>query len=417
MKKEFFRRILCLQLIVLLILSVSSGFAYDVYKNSQDMTPVPDVNKNPANPQPDNSCWLAVAANLLGGAGWGLSTQTAQQNADAIYGQLVNHFGVNFGGLEERAVNWWLLNYGYNPNAPDLQYYNPTKQYNDVTHVNRTLVAADYDFLLDELTRCQYVGVSFAIPGQELGHAMTLVGGNYSQWHMPPGMQQQSVWHDSDRNNIAPGDDVYTNRWQGSDPTATWYVDYQNTPANPNDDLLAENYTTLCPGLQKPKVAIDNYDVAFYRDMDPAGNWIRTFREAGAKKDVYADPYWDTNYVSLVIGNEFIPEYHKSIYLLIDYLDRDNNADPGITLITPQDQNGLAPTSIQYSPDFGQILLTWDLTYQPDWEKIVFPNVSYYDLSGDVKDFNIATYCVPEPGMIMLVVIGGLSLIRQRRRV
>jgi hypothetical protein len=383
---------------------------YDVYKYSQDDTAVPDVNKNAGTPPPDETCWLAVAANMLGAAGWGKDTQTAQQNADDIYGHLTAHFGTANPGYEERAINWWLLNYGYNPDAPDKNYYAPTKTYNDVTHVDRTLFNIDYDFLLDELNRCQYVGVSFMKPGCEVGHAMTLVGGNYSLLHQPPGNPQVAVWHDSD--DGFSGDSVLPNRWAGG---GTWYVDYQNNGL-PEDDYLAENYTTLCPGLQKPQAAIENYDYAYFRDMDKVtGLWFLSGREAGAMKDVFTDPYWTADCMRLVIDNEVVQDYKKDVYLLVDYLDRDNTVDPGILLDTPTEQ-GLMPTEVTCSPDFGQILFHWALDYQPDWEEIVFPNVYYHDLSMDVKDFNVSTICVPEPAAWLMLLLAGICVLAFRRR-
>ena len=386
---------------------------YDIYKLSQDGTPIPDVNK--AGGLEDNSCWQAAAANLLAGAGWGKAGQSAAQNAAAIYGHMTAHFGTACGGYEERAINWWLANYGKNPNAPDTSYYDPNNSYTDVTHVLRTLSAGDYEFLLNELVRCQYVAVSFLKPREELGHVMTLVGGNRTPWAVPPGLGQQvAVWHDSDRNlnPPPPSDDVLTNRWQGANINATWYLDYWQTPDVPDDDWLAENYTTLCPGLKKPKQAMENYDLAYFKDMDAAGKWFNTFREAGAKKDVYADPVWDDEHLRLTIGNEEIQNFTKDIWLLVDYLDRDNNVPPGITLDTPLEQ-GLTP-EIDYSPDYGQILLHWSLTYQPAWETFVFPTADYWALSGDVKDFDIATICIPEPTTVALLALGLIGLRRRR---
>ena len=53
-------------------------------------------------------------------------------------------------------------------------------------------------------------------------------------------------------------------------------------------------------------------------------------------------------------------------------------------------------------------------TQEPDEPQIIFPSHDYYYLSGDVKDFNIATECVPEPATLGLLALGGLSLIRRR---
>ena len=369
--------------------------AYDVYKTLPNGQPIPDVDKKPV-PPPDNTCWQAAASNLLAAGGWGLAGQTAQQNGDAIFGQLTAHFGTAQPGCAYRAVNWWLLNYGYNPDAPDANYYSPTKTYNDVTYKYNSsgLSATDYDWLLSELVRCQYVTVAFD-KGTDVGHEMALVGGNYSPWHMPPGgMPQVSVWHDSDQDTGGTDDDPHGNTWPGAGPNSVWLLNYQDD-GNPNNDWLANAYTTLCPGLQKPRECIENYDVAYFKDMDPnvpVPVWFNRFREAGKKKNQFNAPSW-YNESTLHIDNETVANKIKQVWLLVDYFDRDNTAIPNVRLKTNLDPNGVLPTRAEGSPDAGQVRFVWQLGYQPDWEELVFPNANYYNLSGDVKDFNVATLC------------------------
>jgi hypothetical protein len=384
--------------------------AYDVYKNG-----IPDVDKIPGVPPPDNACWQAAAANVLAGAGWGLAGQTHQQNGDAIYAQLNAHFGTAQPGCGYKAINWWLLNYGYNPNAPDPNYYNPTIKYNDVTYVYKPsgLWASDYEWLLDELVRApgQYVTVAFD-KGTSVGHEMALVGGNYTPWHVPAGgMPQDSVWHDSDQDTGGTDDDPHANMWSAPNPGGTWRLDYQDDGL-PGNDWLANAYTTLCPGLQKPKEAIEFYDVAYFKDMNPnTGVWFNTFREAGKKKDAFTDPNWE-NDARLHIGNEAVAGKWKQVCLLVDYFDRDNNLNPNITLDTDQ-QTAIPPTRVDFSLDSGQIRLLWQLQYQPGWETVVFPNANYFNLSGDVKDFNIATLCA-HPGDATLddaVALGDIGIL------
>lgn len=48
----------------------------------------PDVDKD----QPDLSCWLATAANMLAGAEYGEPSNTMQQNADIIYNQMLQYY-------------------------------------------------------------------------------------------------------------------------------------------------------------------------------------------------------------------------------------------------------------------------------------------------------------------------------------
>ena len=265
------RSFICIVLAVTLIAdsSYATIIPYDVYKNSQDGSKVPDVNKANVPPGPplaaDKSCWLATASNILAGAGWGLDTNTAQQNAGAIYGILTNHFTTLNAGSCSMAINWWLYNYGYDPNQAASGWYDPNNHYSDVTNVNRNLTSFDYTFLLGELQRCQYVGVKWDTSNGP--HCMTLVGGN--QLINPNSV---SVWHDSDRDSPTAPDDPYTNAF---DANGFWTL-----PGYPTYSCLG--YVTLCPGLVKPVSAMNNYDAAYYHDQDPNGNTFKTWRVAGS---------------------------------------------------------------------------------------------------------------------------------------
>jgi len=412
-----------------LALVSSAAFGFDVYKYSQpeeNLVPVPDADKpgvaggNQA-PGLDQSCWLAAAANILAGAGWGPNANP-QINANNIYSHLTGHFSTGQPGNAGLAANWWLLNYGYNPGAPDINYYDPTMTYNDITRISYDYPGimpgtgaggpnpyGSYDWLLDELDSCQYITVLWELPSSAC-HWLTLVGGDYSNQGM---FQKQSVWHDSDRDWVPPpspppavltsDDNAYLN---GINAASGWSLTNYTT-------VWAQEAELLCEGLQKPQDAIENYDYAYFKDQDLNGAIFvtdRLYDGAG-----YGNPTWivGTDSWVLDVPNREVPNFHKEIYLLIDYLDRDNNVDPGITITLP-DGTTVDPTSIDYSDDDGQILLTWVLDYQPASEKINFPDVKYWELSDDVKDWNLATVCIPEPTAVFVLTVFSLGLLRRR---
>lgn len=397
MNRKAIRFAVCMLVTVLAL--ANAGLAIDViYKD------VPDVDKNPGTPSPDNSCWQAAAANLLAGGGYGTGAD-AQARADSIYSTLTLDLGTANLGDTARGINYWLHMYGKNPDSPE---YLPAATYTDVTAVSRMLDANDYDFLLDELDRCQYVAVSFDQPP----HVMTLVGG---MKHSPFG-GSVSIWHDSDKDvgnpSGTPDDDAYDNDFITN---GVWNLRQQF--GGPLYMQNANGYTTLCPGLNKPEDAVRNYDVAWFKQGPTLS--IPDFRVAGEKADGDQDdfdaPYWLQGETVVHIDNEFVPEMHKEIWLLVDYIDRDLNRDAPITLIA-SDGTSYDPTSIEANGDGGQLLFYWNLPDQPEWEEIIFPSTDYFNLTGDVKDWNLATICTPEPATLTLLCLGGLAILKRRRR-
>jgi len=391
-----------------MVAAPSSAQQYDVTKS------VPDVDKVPPGPMPDNSCWQACAANLLGGAGWGLAANTPQQNADAIYGHMNAKFGLANFGDPALAINWWLYEYGYNPSRPG-GWYRPTLTYNDVTTLNKQLKNVDYDFLLDEVERRQYVGVQWTTPVGD--HCMTLIGGNYAGNPNGKPTGNVSLWHDSDRDvgngPTPPDDDLYGNAF---DAAGNWTL-----PGYPT--LNGTGFVTLCPGVQKPASAMENYDAAYFRDQNLAGAVSKVWRIAGSAQ--YGQPVWqqdqDQKWTVLHVPNEELPDLHKEVYLLIDFKGRaydptnPNAADPpDISLLDSAGTTWDEP-EVTISADGGQLLYKWVLDTQPAWEDILFPTEDYYNLAGDVKDFNIATQCVPEPVTLALLSAGAVALIRRKR--
>jgi hypothetical protein len=381
---------------------------FDVYKYSWPQAnhmPVPDVDLADHGHAAFQTQWLATASNMLAAAGYGPAGQGPQTRADSIYNTLTGDLGIAHAGEVELAVNYWLHAYGKNPDRPGV--YQPNNSYIDVTVVQKDagLDLNDYNFLLGELDRCQYVGVHFYSSPDAWS---TLVGGNYQAQQGA----SNSIWHDADRDEpdvvFNVNDDVYANdfsqvRWDiPGRPSRTW----------------AKKYVTLCPGLNKPQAAVENYDAAWFKqDPDQDGQWNPQWRVAGEKAAQYGCPGWWSDF-TFEVQNEPDPNMHKQVYLLVDYTDRVNNRyianGEGIMLM---DDNSVmhAPTSVTESADDGQLLFTWELDYQPAWERIIFPDDKYKFLDEEVKDWNLAVNCVPEPATLALLALGALALARRRR--
>jgi hypothetical protein len=276
-----------------------------------------------------------------------------------------------------------------------------------------------YDFLLRELKACQYINVGLQPLTGEVGHEMTLVGGD---WAATPG--SQSVWHDNNGDFVAGTDDeaainIFT-------PEGAWTsILHRN-----NIMYTPEDATLLCPGLRKPDAAVKNFDVAYFKDMAADGSLVNRWLVEGKNKGNYhgssgdAYPVW-LNDLEVEIPNLPMPEpWYKEVYLLVDYIDRDDANLANIQLNVGGQL--ILPDRVDWADDGGQALFVWildELDGQPASEILVFPDPSYrqlFDIStgmgGPVKDWNVATICVPEPATLSLLMVGVVVLLCLRRK-
>jgi hypothetical protein len=241
-----------------LLFLLSAGCAY------MKMNPPPDADKTfTAN---NNSCYLATAANILAGAGYGAGT-TVQQRSDQIYGQLIANFGTLNGGWTDTAVSWWL---------GSANNVSPANPYTVVTvHGNKSprypwANANGAQFIGNELRSCKMLGLSISWPvaGPTIGsggHAITA-------WGDEIGSETSSITTNpstarlTDSDSDSGGDvqvyayDAYTNpNPGGANEGNGWYIDY-----DPNHPYI-KHIITLAAATSSAGNALSQKVLGSYR--------------------------------------------------------------------------------------------------------------------------------------------------------
>lgn len=209
------------------------------------MNPPADADK-PGGVGTDNSCYLATAANMLAGAGYGDGTNL-QARADDIYGDLTAQFGIANGGWTDVALSWWL---GSANNTWTSNPYTVVTVYGNKSPKNPWANTNGTQFYANELRDCCFVGLSISWPvaGSQVGsggHAITAWGDNLGDESLSLNPMMVAVT-DSDRDT--GGDeqeydyDDYTNpNPGGANEGNGWYMDYNN------NHPYIKHIITLCP--------------------------------------------------------------------------------------------------------------------------------------------------------------------------
>ncbi|MHC4395405.1 MAG: hypothetical protein ACYS1A_07080 [Planctomycetota bacterium] len=143
----------------------------------QKLNPPPDVDKFEHHGYAStNTCYLAVAANMLAGLSYG-DGNDVQERADEIYDELVDHYGIQNAGWADTAMNWWL-----NSANNTWKLTNPYKivslygEANCKSTRNPWANQAMPKFVGNELRKCNSVRLSLYKSGICYGHAITAWG-------------------------------------------------------------------------------------------------------------------------------------------------------------------------------------------------------------------------------------------------
>lgn len=215
------------------------------------MNPPPDGDK--AFLAGNNSCYLATAANMLAGAGYGTGN-TVQDRADDVYADLTAHFGTANGGWTDTALTWWLNSnhntWANNPYTVVTVDGNKSPRYPWAEPNGARTIG-------NELRRCEFVGLSISWPTNAVdpagnpiigsgGHAITGWGdnsGNLASLATNPGTVRVTDSDTDTGGDVQAYDyDDYTNpNPGGANEGNGWYIDYHN------NHPYIKHIITLCP--------------------------------------------------------------------------------------------------------------------------------------------------------------------------
>ncbi len=209
------------------------------------MDPLADADK-PGGIGTDNSCYLATAANMLAGAGYG-DGATLQARAQDIYGDLTTQFGIANGGWTDVALSWWL------GSANNTWPNNPYDVVTVLGNKSPRFPWANANgplFYGNELRDCCFAGLSISWPtaGASVGsggHAITDWGDDFSDKTLTLIPTEVAV-SDSDR-DTGGDEQVYTyDSYTSPNPGGAnegngWYFDYSN------NHPYIKHIITLCP--------------------------------------------------------------------------------------------------------------------------------------------------------------------------
>jgi len=363
--------------IVILALIVTITFAVQTtLADWMKMDPPPDVDKSAHGHTGTSTCWLATAANMLAGAGYG-DGKTVQERADDIYKELVAHYGTG-SGWTDTAISWWLGSSnnkwsGSNPYTVVTVYGNKSPKYPWANSNGAR-------FIGNELRRCQFLGLSFSWPtsGSSIGsggHAVACWGDSGGEATLTSNPSQVIIV-DSDRDT--GGDvqtytyDAYTNpNPGGANEGNGWYFNYSS------NHPYIKHIVTLCPTDDPGDHTATQKVVGSYRIHQDLRGIRATDLHYTAKTDVEVLSYKTTIDWSTKNSPKITEIGNPRNGITVDW-DLQDNPVPYCTWVTITTEfvepswNSISYSDVYFTYPFG---IRWEL-YTPVLEETNIPDIS-----------------------------------------
>jgi len=191
--------------------------------------------------------------------------------------------------------------------------------------------------------------------------------------------------------------------WRGDSNTTyqAWTFDNGNNPADLEADWDNPNNTPSASFLDTGGVLIP--------DGDNDTFWMENHPQFGSGQHFGVWRIYGSDYLELTIANDPIERLTKEVWLQLTY----SACDYPIFDTTPGFNDIELVGEISLGNDYDHLTLLITIEPNPDLEVI---KLRPYGCTLSIDEIVVDTRCIPEPATICLLGLGGLSLIRRKRK-
>ncbi len=210
--------------------------------------------------------------------------------------------------------------------------------------------------------------------------------------------------------SAAWADDINPPPWRGEWSTTFQYWQFWTPDIGDPYGLTPDGPGPLGEGLPGEPYTSPGYLPSTRLWVDPFGDWIDIDSSSGRQG------IWPlSGYLDVVVDNHDPVNPEKLIWVQLTW--RQQPGTDGGPFMDPWDPlPGFTSTPVRIEDE--QTAADGWTTTTYAWEIYPNPADEWFTIGGDidVDQLVIDTWCVPEPATLSLLVIGGLTLIRRRRR-